>query len=65
VLIEVLGEFTDPSQRTSDHEGISMAFLVSLEHLKAAERAVFLREVFDYECQRLAGILEKPEAACR
>ncbi len=38
-----------PSQRTRDFDSISMAFMILLENLTPAERAVFiLREVFDY-----------------
>jgi RNA polymerase sigma-70 factor, ECF subfamily len=66
VLTEGSGEFADPSQRASEHDSISLAFLVLLEQLTPAERAVFiLREVFDYEYREIAEILEKSEAACR
>lgn len=55
-----------PNKRVEIHETVSMAFLVLLEHLTPAERAVFLlREVFDYSYREIAGILEKDEAACR
>ncbi|HEX2090754.1 MAG TPA: RNA polymerase sigma-70 factor [Longimicrobiaceae bacterium] len=53
-------------QRAEAHESISLAFLVLLEQLTPAERAVFLlREVFDYEYAEIAAILGKEEAACR
>jgi RNA polymerase sigma-70 factor (ECF subfamily) len=43
-----------------------MAFLVLLESLAPAERAVFLlREVFGYDYGDIAGITGKTEAACR
>ena len=43
-----------------------MAFLVLLENLAPAERAVFLlREVFGYDYKDIAGITGKTEAACR
>ena len=43
-----------------------MAFLVLLESLAPAERAVFLlREVFGYDYGEIAGITGKTEAACR
>ncbi len=43
-----------------------MAFLVLLEQLTPAERAVLLlREVFDYSYADVALIVEKSEAACR
>ncbi len=55
-----------PNQRVEIHETVSMAFLVLLEHLTPAERAVFLlREVFDYSYREIAAILEKQESACR
>jgi RNA polymerase sigma-70 factor (ECF subfamily) len=47
-------------------ESLSMAFLVLLESLSPVERAVFLlREVFDYEYEEIAKIVEKSEANCR
>jgi RNA polymerase sigma-70 factor (ECF subfamily) len=47
-------------------ESISMAFLVLLEDLTPAERAVFLlREVFEYEYSEIADIVGKEEATCR
>lgn len=47
-------------------ESLSMAFLVLLEKLNPAERAVFLlHEVFDYSYTEIAGILGKDEANCR
>jgi RNA polymerase sigma-70 factor (ECF subfamily) len=47
-------------------ESISLAFLVLLENLSPAERAVFLlREVFEYEYDDIARVLEKSPEACR
>jgi RNA polymerase sigma-70 factor, ECF subfamily len=41
-------------------ESLSMAFLVLLETLSPAERAAFLlREVFDYEFEEIAALLDK------
>jgi RNA polymerase sigma-70 factor (ECF subfamily) len=55
-----------PAQNLVQHDAISMAFLVMLERLSAAERAVFLlREVFEYDYAEIAAILEKTEIACR
>jgi RNA polymerase sigma-70 factor (ECF subfamily) len=55
-----------PNKRVEIHETVSMAFLVVLEQLTPAERAVFLlREVFDYSYREIGDILEKDEAACR
>ena len=43
-----------------------MAFLVLLESLNPVERAVFLlREVFDYDCEKIAGIVAKNKDNCR
>lgn len=56
----------EPLKQVEDLDSISMAFLVLLEHLSPAERAVFLlREVFDYEYGEIASMLGKDEAACR
>ena len=55
-----------PNKRIEIHETVSMAFLILLQHLTPAERAVFLlREVFDYSYREISEILEKEEAACR
>lgn len=54
------------ADQSSIHESISMAFLVMLEQLSAAERAVFLlREIFDFEYDEIAVMIEKSEEACR
>jgi DNA-directed RNA polymerase specialized sigma24 family protein len=54
----------DIVQEASD--SLSMAFLVLLESLSPAERAVFLlREVFGYGYQEIADITGKSESACR
>jgi RNA polymerase sigma-70 factor (ECF subfamily) len=45
---------------------ISMAFLVLLQRLTPAERAVLLlREVFDFDYGEIAELVDKSEAACR
>jgi RNA polymerase sigma-70 factor (ECF subfamily) len=45
---------------------LSMAFLVLLESLTPVERAVFLlREVFDYQYDQIAEIVDKSEENCR
>jgi RNA polymerase sigma-70 factor (ECF subfamily) len=47
-------------------EQISMAFLVVLQRLTPAERAVLLlREVFDFDYKEIATLVGKNEAACR
>jgi RNA polymerase sigma-70 factor (ECF subfamily) len=55
----VTPESVDPST-------ISTAFLLLLERLAPAERAAFLlKEVFEYDYDEIARILEKSEDACR
>lgn len=45
---------------------ISMAFVVLLQRLTPAERAVLLlHEIFDFEHGEIADLLEKSESACR
>lgn len=57
---------TDPFDQASDHESISIAFMLLLERLSPEERAVFLlRDVFDYEYGEIAAIVGKSEDACR
>ncbi|HEY9248105.1 MAG TPA: sigma factor-like helix-turn-helix DNA-binding protein, partial [Rariglobus sp.] len=47
-------------------DSLTMAFMLMLESLGPAERAVFLlREVFDYDYAEVAAIVGKSEAACR
>ena len=54
---------TDPA--VAD-DSLSIAFLLLLERLTPVERAVFLlREVFDYEYDEIAGILNHSEVSCR
>ena len=56
----------DPAELAETSDSLSMAFLVLLESLAPAERAVFLlREVFGYDYGEIAGITGKSEAACR
>jgi RNA polymerase sigma-70 factor (ECF subfamily) len=57
----------DPLERvaTTD-DSLSIAFLMLLERLTPAERAVFLlREVFEYEYAEISAILNQTEPACR
>jgi RNA polymerase sigma-70 factor (ECF subfamily) len=47
-------------------EQISMAFLVMLQRLSPAERAVLLlRDVFDFDYSEIARLVDKSESACR
>jgi RNA polymerase sigma-70 factor (TIGR02957 family) len=56
----------DPADLAETSDSLSMAFLVLLESLAPAERAVFLlREVFRYEYREIAEITGKSEPACR
>ena len=56
----------DPAELAETSDSLSMAFLVLLESLTPAERAVFLlREVFGYGYGDIADATGKTEAACR
>jgi RNA polymerase sigma-70 factor (TIGR02957 family) len=60
------GDESDPAELAETSDSLSMAFLVLLESLAPAERAVFLlREVFGYDYQDIADATGKTEAACR
>lgn len=53
-------------ERVELADSLSLAFLVMLESLTPAERAVFvLREVFEFDYPQIARILDKSEASCR
>ena len=55
-----------PAEHAEMSDSLSMAFLVLLESLSPAERAVFLlREVFGYEYEDIAAATGKTQAACR
>src|SRR5262245_2214983 len=52
--------------RLEAQEQVSMAFLVVLERLTAAERAVLLlHDVFDFPHDQIAGLVDRSPAACR
>lgn len=52
--------------RAEQYEQVSMAFLVLLQALKPAERAVLLlHDVFDFEHEEIAALISKSSAACR
>jgi RNA polymerase sigma-70 factor (TIGR02957 family) len=60
------GDESDPAELAETSDSLSMAFLVLLESLAPAERAVFLlREVFGYDYKDIADATGKTEAACR
>jgi RNA polymerase sigma-70 factor (TIGR02957 family) len=55
-----------PAELAETSDSLSMAFLVLLESLSPAERAVFLlREVFGYGYSEIAEVTGKTEPACR
>ncbi|WP_058309129.1 RNA polymerase sigma-70 factor [Gracilibacillus massiliensis] len=56
----------DPSELLLQKEGLSVAYLRMMEHLKPDERAVLLlREVFDFPYAEIANTIEKKEENCR
>ncbi|MFL6239586.1 MAG: RNA polymerase sigma-70 factor [Actinomycetes bacterium] len=56
----------DPAAAAELADSLSMAFLVVLESLSPVERAAFLlHEVFGYEYDDIAAMLDKQPAACR
>lgn len=62
----LLTDEDSPASQVGRLESLSVAFLLLLEQLSPAERAVFLlREVFDYGYGEIAAIVGKDEAACR
>jgi RNA polymerase sigma-70 factor (TIGR02957 family) len=57
---------TDPAAHAELADSLSLAFLVVLESLTPEQRAVFLlREVFDYDYERIAGVVGRSEDASR
>jgi len=57
---------SDPAAHAELADSLSLAFLVVLESLTPEQRAVFLlREVFDYEYDRIAAIVGRSEGASR
>jgi RNA polymerase sigma-70 factor (ECF subfamily) len=56
----------DPAVRVELADRLSMAFLVLLERLSPVERAVLLlREVFEYDYDRIADVVGKSATNCR
>ena len=56
----------DPGQAAELADSLGTAFMLILETLKPAERAVYLlREVFAYDYAEIAAIVGKSEANCR
>lgn len=55
-----------PERTLAQAESVTLAFMVLLETLTPEERAVFLlREVFDYEYDEIAAMLEMTAVNCR
>src|ERR1035441_2743113 len=62
----IAGHEPDPAEQAEMSDSLSMAFLVLLESLSPAERAVFLlHEVFGYGYTEIAEITGKSEPNCR
>jgi RNA polymerase sigma-70 factor (TIGR02957 family) len=60
------GLISDPSGLHEVADDLSVAFLVMLERLSPAERAVLvLRESFDYSYRDIAPVVQKTEQNCR
>jgi RNA polymerase sigma factor (sigma-70 family) len=60
------GATTDPADRVTLDESVSMAFLVVLDALTPAERVAFiLHDVFGYPFAEIAQITGRTPAACR
>jgi RNA polymerase sigma-70 factor (ECF subfamily) len=60
------GIATDPADRITLDESITMAFLIVLESMTPAERVAFiLHDVFRYSFAEVAQILGRTPAACR
>ena len=59
-------ETSDAERHAETADSLSMGFLVLLESLTPVERAVFLlREVFEYDYDEIASVVDKSEANCR
>lgn len=62
----VSGPMEGPEAAAERKESLSYAFLVLLDRLSPAERAVFvLREAFQYEYESIAEMLDRSEGGCR
>lgn len=60
------GPESDPAVRAESDDFLSVAFLAVLERLSPVQRAVFLlREVFEYDYDRIAAIVGKSPQNCR
>lgn len=65
-LPEPLIETNLPDNQAQIDDTVSVALMLSLEKLTAAERAaILLHDVFDYSFDEIGGILNKSPVACR
>ena len=65
-LLTESDDLVEPEKIIGKMDSISMAFMLLMENLSPAERAVFLlKAVFDYSYADIAQILGKDQAACR
>ncbi len=56
----------DPAEHAAQSDSLSMAFLLVLERLSPVERAVFLlHDVFGYDFDEVAGMVDRSSANCR
>jgi RNA polymerase sigma-70 factor (ECF subfamily) len=61
-----MDDANDPAAKTEHNESLSLAFMATMERLSPVERAVFLlREVFAYEYDMIAAIVDKSASNCR
>jgi RNA polymerase sigma-70 factor, ECF subfamily len=62
----LLTDENDPARATEEADSLSMAFLLVLERLSPVERAIFLlHDVFAYDYDEIAVIVDKSAANCR
>jgi RNA polymerase sigma-70 factor (ECF subfamily) len=65
-LVTAEDDSADPARHAETADSLSMAFLVLLERLSPVERAVFLlREVFGYDYEEIAGVIDRREDNAR
>jgi RNA polymerase sigma-70 factor, ECF subfamily len=65
-LVTAEDETADPARHAETADSLSMAFLVLLERLSPVERAVFLlREVFGYDYEEIAEVVDRREDNAR
>lgn len=65
-LLTEQGAWDDPTLAAELSDSLSTAFLVLLERLNPLQRAVFLlHDVFRYDYEEIATIVERPASSCR